>query len=231
MAGAPQAGGQEVTPNINQAAAQGIMGAGMGTAQGMAFDPGTLAQTDLSQYQNPYTQQVIDTTMADLERQRQIQANQTGAQASAARAFGGSRHGVAESLTNEAFMRQGAQTAAGLRQAGFNQAQNMAQQDIQNRMMGQQARTGAAGQLANIAQTGYGMGRQATQDLMSTGTAQQALQQQLIDAAKQQFAGYTGAPAASIGYVTQALGATPTPQTQTTSKQPGLFDYLTLFMA
>jgi hypothetical protein len=54
------------------------------------------------------------------------------------------------------------------------------------------------------------------------------LQQALIDAAKQQYAGYTGAPASSIGYVTSALGATPVPQTTTTSKQPGLFDWLTL---
>ena len=54
------------------------------------------------------------------------------------------------------------------------------------------------------------------------------MQQALIDAGKQNFAGYTGQPQQSIGYVTQALGATPVPQTKTTTKQPGLFDYLTL---
>lgn len=301
MAGAPQAGGQTVTPNINQAAAQGIYGAGVGSAMGMGYTPGQisvgstapqvsvggtmpqvtagqLSQTDLSQYQNPFTQQVIDTSMADLERQRQMQMNQLGAEATRAGAFGGSRQGVAESLTNEAFARQGGQMAANLRQAGFNTAQQMAGQDIANRMQaglanqaaagqdigfglqaglanqgaaqqdianrlraaefnvnaglqGAQQRLGAAGQLANISQTGFGMGQQALSGLQQTGTQQQMLNQALIDAARQQFAGYAGQPQQSIGYVSQALGATPVPQTTTTSKQPGLFDYLTLALA
>jgi hypothetical protein len=72
------------------------------------------------------------------------------------------------------------------------------------------------------------MGQQVQQNLMTQGALQQGIQQSLIDAAKQQYAGYTGAPASSIGYVSSALGATPVPQTQTTSKQPGLFDFLTL---
>ena len=57
---------------------------------------------------------------------------------------------------------------------------------------------------------------------------QQAMQQALIDAAKQQFAGYTGMPQQSLGFVTQALGATATPMSTTNTRQPGLFDYLTL---
>lgn len=228
MAGAPQGGGQTVTPNVNQAAAQGIYGAGMGTAQGMTFDPGTLAQTDIGQYQNPFTEQVIRANEADILRGAQIGMNELGAQATRAGAFGGSRQGIAEAEMGRNVLQQLAQSSAGLRQQGFNTAQQMAQQDIQNRMMGQQARTGAAGQLANISQTGFGMGQQALSGLQQTGAQQQAIQQALIDAAKGQFAGYAGTPASSIGYLSQALGATTVPQTTTTSKQPGVFDYLTL---
>jgi len=54
------------------------------------------------------------------------------------------------------------------------------------------------------------------------------MEQALIDAAKAQYAGYTGAPVQGLGYVSQALGATTVPTTTTTTKQPGLFDYLTL---
>jgi hypothetical protein len=54
------------------------------------------------------------------------------------------------------------------------------------------------------------------------------MQQALIDAAKQRFGGYTAQPANTLGYLSQAIGATPVPQTQTTTKKPGLFDYLTL---
>lgn len=248
MAGAPMGGGQAVpagqamrgfavpgqsmaTPNINDMAAKGIMGAGMGTAMGMGFDPGTLATSNIQQYQNPYTQQVIDTSMQDLERQRQMQMNQLGAQATAAGAFGGSRQGVAESLTNEAFARQGGQLAAGLRQAGFQNAQGMAQQDIQNRLAGGQFRLGAANQLGALSQAGFGMGQQALAGLQQTGAAQQMLNQGLIDAARGQFEGYTQAPVQSLEYVSRALGATPTPQTTTATKNPGLFDYLTLALA
>ena len=231
MAGAPQGGGQTVTPNINQAAAQGIYGAGVGTAQGMTFDPGTLAQTNIAQYQNPFTEQVIRANEADILRGAQMGMNELGAQAQAARAFGGSRQGVAEAEMGRNVLQQLAQSSAGLRQQGFNTAQQMAQQDIQNRLAAQGQRTGAAGQLANISQTGFGMGQQALAGLQQTGAQQQALQQSLLDAARGQFAGYTAQPQTSIGYVSQALGATPVPQTTTTSKQPGLFDYLTLMMA
>jgi len=91
-----------------------------------------LANANIGQYQNPYTQQVTDRTLQGLERQRQMQTNDIGAAASAAGAFGGSRHGVAESLTNEAFARQGADSLAALNSAGFQNAQQAAQYDIGN---------------------------------------------------------------------------------------------------
>lgn len=266
---------------------------------------GQLASTDLDLYMNPYTKQVIDTSLADLERQRQIQQNLTSAQAGAAKAFGGSRHGIAEAETNLGFGRTAGQLASGLRQAGFQQAQQAAQQDIASRMQaglanqaanlqaqtttgqqslqaqlanqaaknqmaqfgagqqmqaalanqaarnqmdqfgagqqmqaalanqqaglaGSQQRLSAGSQLANIANLGFGMGQTVQQNLAQQGLQQQALQQALIDAAKGQYAGYTGAPTTGLGLVSSALGATATPQTTTQSKDPGLFDYLTL---
>ena len=104
----------------------------------------------------------------------------------------------------------------------------MAQQDIANRAAAQAARTGAAGQLGALGQTSFQTGRTIQQDLAQQGAMQQAMNQALIDAAKGQYAGYTGAPAAGLGYTVQALGAAPTPVTTTQSRQPGLFDYLTL---
>ena len=221
-------GGQTQTPNINVLASQGIRGAGLTTAQGTQFDPGTLAQTNLQQYQNPYTQQVIDASTQDIMRGAQMGINELGRQAGQAGAFGGSRHGVALGELGRGTAEELAQMSAGLRQQGFTQAQQMAQQDIQNRLAGQQQRLGASAQLADISNLGFGMGQTVQQNLATQGAMQQALQQQLIDQAKQQYAGYTGAPVGSLGYVSGAIGASPVPQTTTTSKQPGLFDYLTL---
>ena len=180
-----------------------------------------LQQANIAAYQNPYTQQVINAQQADLMRGAQMGLNELGRQASQAGAFGGSRHGVAMSELGRGVADVMGQQAAALRQAGFQQAQQAAQQDIQTNLA-------AASQLANIANLGFGMGQSVQQGLAQQGAMQQGLQQALIDAAKQQYAGYTGAPAASIGYVSSALGATPVPQTTTTSKQPGLFDWLTL---
>lgn len=249
MAGASQGGGQTAQPqNVFQQSQQGLTAAGQQAMQGMQYQPQQvrtqqMGAADVQPFMNPYTRNVIDQSMADLERQRQMQQNVTGAQAGAAGAFGGSRHGVAESLTNEAFARQGGQLAANLRQQGFTQAQNMAQnlqqQNVQNQMQaalanqaagltGAQQRLSAGGQLGRLAQTGFNMGQDVQQGLMQTGNQQQLMNQALIDAAKGQYGGYTGSPASTIGFLSQALGVSPVPQTTTASRQPGLFDYLTL---
>ncbi len=66
----------------------------------------------MSAYQNPYEQQVVQGTLADIERQRQISQQAQQARATGARAFGGSRQAVAEAIANEDYMRQAANTAA-----------------------------------------------------------------------------------------------------------------------
>lgn len=242
MAGA--GGQQTVTPNINQASAQALYGGGAGTVAGMGYTPqqvqaGQLASTNIAQYQNPYTQQVIDAQAQDVLRNAQLGLNQLSGQAQQARAFGGSRHGVAMGEIGRGVAETLGQQSAGLRQAGFQQAQQMAQQDIASRLQadlanqqmglaGAQHRLGASRQLADLGNLGFGISSQIQDRMMQQGAMQQALQQQLIDQAKQQYMGYTGAPAQSLGYVSSAIGASPVPQTTTTSRQPGLFDYLTM---
>ena len=150
-------------------------------------------------------------------------------------------------------MEQGAGTAAQLRQQGFGQALQAAAQQAQMgqraqefglgqsmqaqlanqaaRLAGSQQRLGAASQLANLANLGFGMGQTVQQQMQQQGAMQQQLQQQIMNAARQQFEGFRNYPAQALGYYAQALGATPTPQSSTTSRQPGLFDYLTLGMS
>jgi len=234
-------------PNVMQQSAQGLTLANAATAAGTQYQPmniqaQTVGQTDLSQYTNPFESQVVDQTMADLERARKTQQNVADYQMGRAGAFGGSRHGIADAESNRNFYDRAGALASGLRQQGFTQAQNMAGQDANRMMQASMANQGAglqgagqrlqaAGQLGRLSQQGFDMGRTLTGDVREQGNMQQLMQQQLIDAAKQQFAGYTGAPASSIGYLSQALGASTIPQSQTTQKNPGLFDYLTLAMS
>ena len=79
----------------------------------------------VQRYMNPYESQVVQGALGDIERARQTQIAQEGAQATAARAFGGSRQAVARSLVDEAALRNAANIAAQLRQTGFTQAQNL----------------------------------------------------------------------------------------------------------
>lgn len=173
-----------------------------------------------SQYMNPYTKNVIDTSMADMDRARQMALNDVGAQFQSAGAFGGSRHGLVEAETNSNFARDAGAMAAQLRMQGYNQAQD-ASANAYN------ARLGAAGQLANMGNLGFGMQRQITQDQAGIGAQQQAMMQQLIDASKGQYAGFTGQGNQQLATLLAALGGVPFPKQTTETKTPGLLNIVT----
>lgn len=109
--------------------------------------------SNISNYMNPYTNQVITNNLADIEGARKTAVQQMGEAATRARAFGGSRQGVAEAATNAAFAKQAAQMSAQLRQQGFDTSANLMQQDL-NRT--QQAALQTAAQGTGAAQFGAG---------------------------------------------------------------------------
>ena len=90
---------------------------------------GLLSQ-DIGAYQSPYQQQVIDLAMQDIQRQADIARGGAQERAIRAGAFGGSRSALLESESQRPYAEQMARTAAGLRQAGFEQAQRAAQADL-----------------------------------------------------------------------------------------------------
>lgn len=101
----------------------------------LSYDPtgqlNNLAQGPLNiqQFQNPYTDQVINNTLSDLNdaRQMQIQSDQDAAIGRGA--FGGSRSALLESETNKKFADVAGRTAGNLRQSNFNNAANLAMGD------------------------------------------------------------------------------------------------------
>jgi hypothetical protein len=102
---------------------------------------GTGAQF-MSQYMNPYENQVVQSALSDVELARQRAGLSDRAAATAAKAFGGSRQGVAEALTNEAALRNASSTAANLRSAGFNTAAQLGQTDAARMLQAQMANQG-----------------------------------------------------------------------------------------
>ena len=229
--------GNGIPQNIYQQANTGITKAGQAAMTGTQFSPMAItapSAATMNQYSNPYETGVINQNLADIERSRLLAQNNMGAQATAANAFGGARHGIAESETNRGFADRAAAMSGQLRQQGYNTSQQMARQaQMQNQqaqLQGQQQRMGAANQLGNLANLGFGMGQQINSQMQQQGLQQQAVQQAVIDAAKARYAGYTAQPNQSLNMPLQALGAAPynTSTNQTQGYSPGLFDYLTL---
>jgi len=112
-----------------------------------------------------------------------------------------------------------------LNQAAMMQSQ-MANQ--QAGLQGSQQRLNAGAQLGNMSNLGFGMGQQVQNRMDQQGLAQQALQQQLINEAKGQYQGFTGAPQQSLQALLAAVGGAPNVGSQTQGYTPGLFDYLSL---
>ena len=117
--------------------------AGVGAGPAAQFAGAQANMAGIGNYMNPYTSQVIDASLADLEQARQAAGQQIGQQATAAKAFGGSRHGVSEALSNARFGEQAGKTIAQLRAQGFDTAANLMQQDV-----GRQQQAGLANQAA-----------------------------------------------------------------------------------
>lgn len=103
---------------------------------------GMLKDADLSAYMNPYTRDVIDASLADLSRARDIQRVADNQHATMAKAFGGSRQGVADSLTNDNYLRNVASTTANLRNTGYNAAVDAAMADINRKLAVDQFNSG-----------------------------------------------------------------------------------------
>jgi hypothetical protein len=88
---------------------------------------------------------VVQRSLADVGGALDVQRLKDRQAATAAKAFGGSRQGVAESLTNAAAIKQAADTAAQLRASGYGQAAGLAQYAKGANISGGQAVMGLGG--------------------------------------------------------------------------------------
>ena len=120
------------------------------------------------QFMSPYQQQVMDTTLTEFDRQRQMAMAGQNAQAVAGGAFGGAREGVQRAEYGAQTLQDRAALQAQLLQQGFGQAQQAAGQAFQQ----QQGLASLQPQLLS-GQIG---------GLSALGQQQQAQQQAVLDA-------------------------------------------------
>ena len=191
----------------------------------------TLLQADIGAYQSPYQQQVIDQTMADIQRQADIARGLSQGRAIRAGAFGGSRSALLEQESQRPFIEQMARTSAGLRQAGFEQAQRAAESDIARQMQmaqftpqfqlqAQQQRAGLLGGISAEQMRRLGL-------LGGIGTQQQALQQAALDVPYGEFQRALAYPQQQLGLLAQGVSAQPQLLSQTKGYQPSTLEGFT----
>ena len=149
-------------------AAAGLTGTGVGTGAG-----------SIASYMSPYQSQVIDTTLAEFDKQAAMRQQAISDQAVALGGFGGGREGVMQSEYQTGSDRNRAMIEAQLQQQGFGQAAGLRQQDLANQMMlsqGQlglgQATSGLASQQAQLGLSQLGLGQ--AQLGLGSAQAQQA---------------------------------------------------------
>jgi len=209
-------------PAMTQAAANPYQQAAGAQQAAMGRVGAGLTQTavpGMAAYQNPYESQVVQQSLRDVGSAAQMGLGQLGARAEQAGAFGGSRHGIAEAELMKGYTQQAMDQAARLRQQGFQTSLGASQADLSRQL-------GAAGQLAGLGGQSFGYGQAIQQQQMAQGAMQQQMMQNLINAAKQQYAGYAGAPQQGLNTFASAVYGMPNVSGGQKSYQPGVFDYM-----
>ena len=155
-------------------AAQQLTGTGAGTGAG-----------SIASFMSPYQQQVIDTTLAEFDRQRAIQEQNIKSQQAGLGALGSGRAGVQLAEFGTGSDRERAALQAQLLQQGFQDAAARRQQDLANQvnLAGQQLQAGqfqtGLARLVPSLQTGD------IRTLGSVGAVQQAQSQAQLDAQRE----------------------------------------------
>ncbi len=215
--------GNAGVPQLNAATA-GFSGA-LGQTP-MNVTAGQISNTNLSPYEDPFTQDVINSSLPIMQQQLGQTLAQNAGTAQQAGAFGGSRFGVQQGTAQAQGALGMANMAAQLNQANFTQAQAAATGDINRTLTAQQGNQtaqqakinsdiaasqglNATGQLqGQLAQNAFGMQNAA-------GTQQMANAQDQINAQMQKFNQAWAYPTQQMGALQSALGMTPYGQSTT----------------
>ena len=209
----------------------GTIGTGLGTiGSGVtqlggttgAFDP-----TSVSQFMDPYTEDVIQTTQEDIARLGGQQQQALKDQAVQAGAFGGGRQAIGSAEIGRNVLDQQARTGAQLRSQGYQQAMRQAQSAFENQQARQQQAAqifGGLGQAqAGLGQAQAGLGQGMAQlglglqgaqqgdvgQLLGLGGLEQAQQQAGLDAYRQTIAERARSPYQNLGFLSDIFRGVP----------------------
>lgn len=206
--------------------AQAVAGRIAGTAA-PTVSAGNFLSGNIGAYMNPQTDMIERNALDAIDRQRLQSLNQTADQARSVGAFGGTRQGVMEGVTNAEAARVAGETSANLRSQAFDRASSLMTADIDRNLKAdtlnqaanqtqQQTSLDAAKSLGTMA----GQERQLTAQelalLEGVGKTQQGQAQAGLDVAYGDYQDKRAYPVDMLNLRTSALGMTPYARTTTT---------------
>ena len=181
-------------------------------------------QQDVSQFMSPYQSQVIDATLAEFDRNKQIQEQSLRDQQAKLGVLGAGRAGVQLAEFGTGAARERALLQAGLLQQGFNQAQAARQQDIANRFGLAQAQRGLGGFEATLGGQQQALTGGDVRQLGTLGALNQAQAQAQADAQREAARQAAFLPQQNLdrfaSQVTGLMGGYPGQTTQTVVPNP-----------
>jgi len=195
--------------------------------QGGQFQGGQFSPNAASQYMSPYIENAMQPQLREAARASSLQGQQNAAQAVGKGAFGGSRSALVEAERQRNLgMQQGDIRAKGY-QTAYEQAANQFNQDstrgLQAQQAGEQSRQfGAnlglqglntalqgAGQLGALGQQQFQQGMDINKLQNAYGGQQQALQQQGLTQAYQDFQNQQNYPYKQLGFMSDMIRGLP----------------------
>ena len=221
--------------------------AGLG-ALGAQYDPtqfqaGQFGGDSAQRYMSPYMQNVVDIQQREAQRQGDIAGTQLSSQATKSGAFGGGRQAImqAEAARNLSQQKgdiqaRGLQSSYEQAQNQFNadQARNMQAQQLAEQskqygagygMQGLQTALQGAGQLGTLGGQQFAQGMDINKLQNAYGGQQQALQQQGLSQAYQDFQNQQNYPYKQLGFMSDMIRGLPLGQQSTKQvyePEPGL---------
>jgi len=213
-----------------------------GQYTGGTFTPGAAGF-----YMSPFIEQAMAPQLREAQRSSDILGTQQAGQAVQAGAFGGSRAGLLEAERQRNLATQMGDIRARGYQSAYEQAANQFNADMQRRMqaqqLGEQSRQfgaglgiqglstalQAAGQLGSLGQTQFGQQKDVLGMQSAAGAEQQALRQQGLSQAYQDFMEQQNYPYRQLGFMSDMIRGLPLGQQssqQVYAAQPPLMSQL-----
>lgn len=155
-------------------------------------------------YTNPFDEEVLNRSMADLGRSRDMELNDNASSAIKSKAFGGSRAAIIDAITRSETARSAGDLSARLRSEGFDKATNMMTSDL-NRMPGIAAGIDDA-RMKNLG------------GLVSLGDKRQGFEQERLDRLKRRWQEARDYPLEGVNLKLSALGMSPYGKTENVEK-------------